>query len=148
MLPCCFEQIWSDGVVADDPGQLGKLESQQFVHLVPLELHIPLTKYLLLLVIEAQGYPELLMRSVEQSIRLNRNLGLGLILALVGCDLDIRDEVIPESMRQLCEILAVDADVQHIKGVLVIEVRNIGDLACDDLVVVDTLGAEPVGVVV
>lgn len=29
-----------------------------------------------------------------------------------------------------------------------IEVRDVGDLACDDLVIVDTFCAEPIGVVV
>lgn len=128
-------------MIADDPVQFGKFESQHLLGLIPLELHIPLTMNLLFLVIKTQSNPELLMRCIKQSIRLNGNLRLSLILTLIGCDLDISDEIIPESMRQFGEVLAVDADIQHIEGVLMVEVRNIWDLACDDLIVIDAFRA-------
>lgn len=111
MLPCCFQQIWCDSMVADDPGQFWKFEGQQPVNLVPLELHIPLTMDLLLLVIKVQDNPELFMRSIKQSTSLYRDLGLSIILTLIRRYLDISDEIIPESMWQLREILTIDADI-------------------------------------
>jgi hypothetical protein len=48
---------------------------------------------------------------------------------------------------QFGKLLAVDADVQHIEGVFVIEMRDIGYFAADDLVFVGAFRAEPIGVV-
>jgi hypothetical protein len=44
-------------------------------------------------------------------------------------------------MRQIREILAVDANVKHVEGILVIKMRNIRDLARNYLVFVYSLSA-------
>lgn len=84
---------------------------------------------LLLLVIKTQSYPELLVWCVKQPISLYGNFRLCLILTLIGRNLDIRDEVISESVRQLSEVLTIDANIKHVEGILMIEVRNVRNLA-------------------
>lgn len=52
--------------------------------------------------------------------------------------------MVSKSVWKLSEILAIDADVKHVEGILVIKVRNIRYLTCDGLIIVDSLGAKPV----
>lgn len=96
---------------------------------------------------EVQKKTQLFGRSVEKSLTNNFALGLCIVQPLSGHYFDLSDEVVSEGMWQFCEILSVEAHIQHVERTLIAEMRNIRDLAADDITVVVALAADPVLVV-
>lgn len=47
-------------------------------------------------------------------------------------------------MRQFSEILAIEADVQHIEGAVCVEMRNVRYFATDSLVFISALCTDPI----
>jgi hypothetical protein len=72
---------------------------------------------------------------------------LSIIDTLVRDNFCIRNEIVSKGMRKLSEILAVEANVKHVKRVIVIEMWNVRYVACYGIVVVYTLAANPILIV-
>lgn len=50
-------------------------------------------------------------------------------------------------MRKFSKVLPVEADVKHVKGAIVVEMRNVGYFARYGIVIVDTFATNPILVV-
>lgn len=87
---------------------------------------------------------ELFGRSVKQSLTLNLAFGFIFIHAFTWVDFGVGYEVVPKSVRDLCEILTIETDVQHEERVFMVEVWNVGSFAGDSFILIDSFHADPV----
>ena len=134
-------------MVSNDPRQLWHFELELLLCLIPLQIHIPLAVELGLFEGKAKGDSQLLGRGIEESLALDLAFRFIIVHAFLGLYLGLSHKIVSESMRQLCEVLSVETDIEHVERVLVVEVRDIGDLAANGLVLIGALSAQPVFVV-